>query len=232
MPLILIVEDDTMISDIVAYNLGREGFETAVAADGESGLSIAEKRSPDLILLDIMLPGMNGFEVLRRIRAKSTVPVLMMTAREGEDDRVDGLEMGADDYIVKPFSMRELISRVRANLRRSVGTLSPAAKTSGIFIDSEKFEATLHGKRLDLSAREFELLSFLFSNAGKVFAREELLDTVWGYSYYGGTRVVDVAVRRLREKLEECSDGAGSLIATRHRQGYYFEPEIPKEENK
>jgi len=230
MSLVLIVEDDKMISDIVSYNLGREGFETAVASDGESGLNIAEKRSPDIVLLDIMLPGMDGFEVLKHIRARSTVPVLMMTAREGEDDRVDGLELGADDYIVKPFSVRELVSRVRANLRRSVGRLSPAAKTSGLFIDSEKYEVTLHGKRLDLSAREFELLSFLFSNAGKVFTREELLDTVWGYSYYGGTRVIDVAVRRLREKLEECSTGSSAYIVTRHRQGYYFEPDITKED--
>lgn len=233
MALILIVEDDAMISDIVAYNLNREGFSTIVAADGESGLKIAEESSPDLVLLDIMLPGMDGFEVLKRIRASSTVPVLMLTARESEDDRVDGLELGADDYIVKPFSVRELISRVRANLRRVSAPFAAHRPEDGpLHIDTDKFEVTLHGRRLDLSAREFELFSFLVANPGKVFSREDLLCTVWGYSYYGGTRVVDVAIRRLREKLEECTPGASAYIVTRHRQGYYFEPDISGEKGK
>lgn len=221
MALVLIVEDDTMISEIVAYNLGREGFDTLVSADGEEGLRFALEKQPDLVLLDVMLPGMNGFEVLKNLRRASAVPVLMMTAREGEDDRVNGLELGADDYIVKPFSMRELISRVRANLRRASGSLEKKS-AAGVSFDEKSAEASLDGRRLELSAREYELLKLLADNPGRVFSRDELLEQVWGYSYDGGTRVVDVAVRRLREKLGECAEGGQKYVSTRHGMGYYY----------
>ncbi|MBR6740069.1 MAG: response regulator transcription factor [Clostridia bacterium] len=219
---IFIVEDDPMISEIVEYNLAREGFETSVSADGEEGLQMILEGSPDLVLLDVMLPSLDGFEILRRVRRVSSVPIIMMTAREGEDDRVDGLELGADDYIVKPFSMRELISRVRANLRRASGELGRSTAAGGLAFDDGRAEATVNGRRLELSTREYSLLKLLADSPGRVYSRDELLEKVWGYSYDGGTRVVDVAVRRLREKLEECLPGAQKYVSTRHGLGYYF----------
>ncbi|MBE6953231.1 MAG: response regulator transcription factor [Ruminococcaceae bacterium] len=225
---ILIVEDDAAISDIVVYNLMKEGFEALAAYDGETGLSMALNDAPDLILLDLMLPGINGFEICRRVREVSDVPILMLTAREGEDDKVEGLELGADDYITKPFLMRELISRVRANLRRSTGALVPAAsaKTAReIAVDEKSKTVSVCGKSLDVSAREYELLRYLTSSPDTVFTREDILRSVYGYEYDGGTRIVDVAVRRLREKLEECAEGAGRFIATRHGVGYYYDPQ-------
>ena len=221
---ILIVEDDTVISDIIAYNLNKEGFRSLTAADGETGLSLARSEEPDLILLDVMLPGVNGFEVCRRVRETSAVPIIMLTAREGEDDKVEGLELGADDYITKPFQMRELISRVRANLRRSSGELVTGAQQDELTIDERRKTAAVGGRPLEISAREFELLRFLAAAPGTVFTREEILRGVYGYEYDGGTRIVDVAVRRLREKLEECAPGAGRYVATRHGVGYYYDP--------
>ena len=172
---ILIVEDDAIISDIIAYNLKKEGFQPLTASDGETGLTMAQTEKPELILLDVMLPGMNGFEVCKRVRETSAVPILMLTAREGEDDKVEGLELGADDYITKPFQMRELISRVRANLRRSSGELVTGAQTEELAVDLRKKTASVGGKPLDVSAREFELLRFLMAAPGQVFTREEIL---------------------------------------------------------
>ena len=226
---ILIVEDDAIISDIIAYNLKKEGFQPLTASDGETGLTMAQTEKPELILLDVMLPGMNGFEVCTRVRETSSVPILMLTAREGEDDKVEGLELGADDYITKPFQMRELISRVRANLRRSSGELVTGAQTEELAVDLRKKTASVGGKPLDVSAREFELLRFLMAAPGQVFTREEILREAFGYEYDGGTRIVDVAVRRLREKLDECQDGASRLIATRHGVGYYYDPTAGKQ---
>lgn len=226
---ILIVEDDPAISDIVAYNLEKEGFSVFCALDGETGLALSNKEDPDLILLDVMLPGTNGFEICRQVRQVSSVPIIMLTARDSEDDRVKGLELGADDYIIKPFSMREMISRVRANLRRSSGALEKmfserSDAMRGFTFDSNKREARLNGRRLELSARELELLSFLAASPETVYTREELLNGVWGYEYFGGTRVVDVAIRRLREKLEEALPDGHKYIATKHGLGYYFDP--------
>ncbi len=226
---ILIVEDDAIISDIIAYNLKKEGFLPLTAADGETGLHMAQTEEPDLILLDVMLPGMDGFEVCKRVRETSAVPILMLTAREGEDDKVEGLELGADDYITKPFQMRELISRVRANLRRSSGELVTGERTEELTIDMRRKAVCINGRTLDVSAREFELLRLLTSIPGQVFTREEILRQAFGYEYDGGTRIVDVAVRRLREKLEECQEGAGRLIATRHGIGYYFAPDASRQ---
>ncbi len=224
---ILIVEDDPAISDIVAYNLEKEGYTVCCALDGETGLTMAQTENPDLILLDVMLPGMNGYDICQKVRQESSVPIIMLTARDSEDDRVKGLELGADDYIVKPFSMREMISRVKANLRRSSGELERMLSeraVHGFTFDTSKKEARLNGRRLDLSARELELLTFLAASPETVYSREELLSHVWGYEYYGGTRVVDVAIRRLREKLEEALPGGQKYIATKHGLGYYFDP--------
>ncbi len=224
--LILIVEDDPVISEIIDYNLAKAGFRTLCAADGETGLEYASTRNPDLILLDIMLPGMNGFEVCRKVREFSTVPILMLTARESEDDRVEGLELGADDYIIKPFRNRELVSRVRANLRRTEMLQAPAVAQSavakGLSFDTQRQEVKLDGKRLDLSVREYEILHFLYRAKGRVFTREEILSQVYGYSYAGVTRTVDVAIRRLREKMEEAKPGGGRYIGTRHGLGYFY----------
>jgi len=227
--LILIIEDDAQIADIVAHNLNREGFETVCADDGEKGFAIFGRQSPDLILLDIMLPGgVDGFALCARVRKTSSVPIIMLTARESEEDRIRGLEQGADDYVVKPFSMQELILRVKANLRRSGGSAATAQDAgkneSALVFDGERQEARLAGKRVELSARELELLRFLAAAPEKVYSREELLEKIWEYRYLGGTRVVDVAIRRLREKLEECAEGGKNFIATKHGLGYYFDP--------
>ena len=222
--LILIVEDDASISDIIEYNLKKEGFRTLKAADGVTGLKYALESGADLMLLDLMLPGMDGFEICRRVRERSAVPILMLTAREGEDDKVDGLDLGADDYITKPFQMRELISRIRAHLRRSSGELVNAAQNGELTIDERSKTASLGGQVLELSTREYDLLRFLMADPGTVFTREDILRGVFGYEYDGGTRIVDVAVRRLREKLEERAEGAGRCVATRHGIGYYYDP--------
>lgn len=224
-PKILIIEDDVQISEIVAYNLEKEGFICETAVNGEAGLELLKKEPAELILLDIMLPGMSGYDLCRLVRKTSSVPIVMLTARESEDDRIEGLEAGADDYIVKPFSMREMILRVKANLRRQSGETSAQPGDAGPFsFDERRQEACLNGKRVDLSARELELLRFLVTTPEYIHTREELLEKIWGYQYLGGTRVVDVAIRRLREKLEECADGGKNYIATKHGAGYFFDP--------
>ena len=224
---VLIVEDEKNIVDILCFNLQREGYATLEAYDGEDGLEKAQSEKPDLILLDVMLPKMNGFDVCRTLRkGRNNVPVVILTAREEETDKVLGLEIGADDYITKPFSMRELIARVGANIRRTVMS-APAAEgtmtVAGDFsINTDSHQVFRDGSAIELTQREYELLTFLASHPNKVYARIDLMEQVWNYGYVGDdARTVDVAVRRLREKIE--TDPANPrYILTRRGAGYYF----------
>ena len=226
-PRILVVEDDATVAEVVTRYLERESYRVEVASDGEDGLARALADPPDLIVLDLMLPGVDGLELCRRVRALAPVPVVMLTARADEADRVVGLEAGADDYVVKPFSPRELTARVKAVLRRSrapVALVAPGARPAvdglGVDIDLVARRATADGRELDLTAREFELLAFLVRNAGRAFRREELLEHVWGYAY-GDTATVTVHVCRLREKVE--ADPANpARIQTVWGVGYRF----------
>lgn len=225
--LILIVEDEQPIVDILKFNLTKDGYKVIEALDGIEGLRLALAKEPDLILLDVMLPGMDGFAVCRKIREKSNVPIIMLTAREEEVDKVLGLELGADDYMTKPFSVRELLARVKANLRR---TISDDTEQGDIFrignlsIDCSRYEVVKNDAVIDLTLREFELVKFLAEQQGKIFSRETLLEKVWGYDYYGDVRTVDVTVRRLREKIED-DPGNPSYIITKRGVGYYFKKE-------
>ena len=223
---ILIVEDERAIVEILKFNLAREGYETLEALDGEAGLQLGLTGDPDLILLDVMLPKMNGFDICAKLReAGSTVPIIMLTAREEETDKVFGLEAGADDYMTKPFSMRELLARVRANIRRrsldlnarkSVGKLIEA---KGLTIDPATFSVMRNGQAVDLTQKEYDLLLYLIQERGVVFSREDLMQKVWNYDYYGDMRTVDVTVRRLREKIED-DPGKPTRILTRRGAGY------------
>lgn len=225
---ILIVEDERAIVEILKFNLAREGYETLEALDGEAGLQLGLTGDPDLILLDVMLPKMNGFDICAKLRdAGSTVPIIMLTAREEETDKVFGLEAGADDYMTKPFSMRELLARVRANIRRrsldlnarkSVGKLIEA---KGLTIDPATFSVMRNGQAVELTQKEYDLLLYLIQERGVVFSREDLMQKVWNYDYYGDMRTVDVTVRRLREKIED-DPGKPTRILTRRGAGYYF----------
>ena len=226
---ILIVEDETNIVDILSFNLEREGYNTIEAYDGQTGLQLAREQNPDLILLDLMLPRMNGFDVCRQLRADgSAIPIIMLTAREEEADKVLGLELGADDYITKPFAVRELMARVKANIRRAGMPTAVAGDSAGrmtfgrITIDTEGATVQKDGIALELSQREYDLICFLAAQPGKVFSREALMEHVWNYAgYVGDVRGVDVAVRRLREKIED--DPANPVfIVTRRGLGYLF----------
>lgn len=225
---VLIVEDDPNIVDILKFNFEKEGYNILVAMDGATGLELAQTGNPDLILLDVMLPRMDGFEVCRKVREKSNVPIIMLTAREEEVDKVLGLELGADDYITKPFSIRELTARVKANLRRMSIDMSSTSQdpsstiTSGeLVINIERYEVQKRGQVIDITLREFELLKFLAQQPEKIFSRENLLENVWGYEYYGDVRTVDVTVRRLREKIED-DPSLPRYIVTKRGVGYYF----------
>ena len=227
---ILVVEDEKNIVDILMFNLRRDGYETLEAYDGEAGLQLALEQDPDLILLDLMLPKMNGFDVCRSIReAGRTTPILMLTAREEETDKVLGLELGADDYITKPFSMRELMARVRANIRRNemrdavpAASLTSRVSLGRISLDPELMVVFKDGKALDLTQREYELIKLMVGAPGKVFSREQLMERIWNYDgYVGDVRAVDVAIRRLREKLEDDPADPRFLI-TRRGLGYYM----------
>lgn len=225
---ILIVEDEKNIVDIIRFNLNREGCDTLEAYDGETGLALARKEKPDLILLDVMLPRMNGFDVCRTLRGEGdNVPVIILTAREEEEDKVLGLELGADDYITKPFSMRELVARVRANIRRTAMTVSAAsegrgADAAGLVIDSAAGQVYKHGVLIDLTQREYELLAFLANHPDQVFSRADLMERVWNYGFVGeDARTVDVTVRRLREKIED-DPGNPAYVITRRGAGYYY----------
>ncbi len=222
---ILIVEDEKPIADIVKFNLEKEGYKVEVAGDGEEALKKVSQMNPDLVLLDVMLPKLDGFQVCRKIRENFSMPILMLTAKEEELDKVLGLEMGADDYITKPFGMRELLARVKANLRRiniADGDQKTDVIVSGeLSIDFNKYEVKKEAEIVELTSREFELLKFLATQAELVFTREQLLKEVWGYEYYGDIRTVDVTIRRLREKVEENSSSP-KYIMTKRGVGYYF----------
>ncbi len=223
---ILIVEDEMPIADILEYNLGKEGYEVRAVYTGDDAVSTAKEFLPDLILLDIMLPGIDGFSVCRQVRQHMDCPIIMLTAKDAEIDKVLGLELGADDYVTKPFSTRELLARIKAQLRgRTLGArekqaASPAGESS-LEIDRDFFTVKRRGKVVDLTQREFELLDFLAGNPGKIFSREELLKKVWGYDYFGDVRTVDVTIRRLRVKIEE-TPGNPQYILSRRGLGYYF----------
>ena len=222
---ILVVEDEKAISDILVFNLQREGYDTLAAYDGAEGLRCALEEAPDLILLDVMLPEMDGFEVCRRVRAEKDTPIIMLTAREEETDKVMGLELGADDYITKPFSMRELMARGKANMRRTYAgedrEKAEAPSGGGLRVSKDNGMVYKNGHPLELSAREFDILCFLSAAPGRVFSREELMEQVWGYDYYGDLRAVDVAIRRLREKIED-EPASPRYIITKRGMGYYF----------
>lgn len=227
---ILIVEDEQNIVDILSFNLSREGFLTIEANTGTAGLSLALEQNPDLILLDLMLPEMDGFTVCQTLREKGIdTPIIMLTARGDEGDKIHGLDAGADDYITKPFSMKELMARVRANIRRGTGAkplITPPAETvfsqGRLRINENLGSISKDGKELDLTQREYDLLRFLATNAGKVYSREALMEHVWNYEgYVGDVRAVDVAVRRLREKLED-NPAEPTFIITKRGMGYYF----------
>jgi len=225
---ILIVDDEQNIVNIIAFNLKKEGYETIKAMDGEEGVRIAMEENPDLILLDIMMPKMDGYEACKKIREKKNTPIIMLTARAEEVDKVLGLELGADDYVTKPFGMRELIARIKANLRKmdALETLVVSENTNEfhygkITINTDRYEASKDGKVIDLTYREFELLKFLAQQKGQVFSREALLEKVWGYEYFGDVRTVDVTIRRLREKVED-DPSKPSAILTKRGVGYYF----------
>lgn len=224
---ILVVDDEKPISDIIKFNLEKEGYEVVVAFDGEEALAKVESEDPDLIILDLMLPKIDGLEVAKRVRAKHTTPIIMVTAKDSELDKVLGLELGADDYVTKPFSNRELVARVKANLRREAAVQAPAKdensdiKVGDITIHPEAYTVTKRGENINLTHREFELLHYLAQHIGQVINREHLLQTVWGYDYFGDVRTVDVTVRRLREKIEDNPSQPQWLI-TRRGVGYYL----------
>ncbi|MGE4271389.1 MAG: response regulator [Desulfitobacterium sp.] len=207
MAVILVVDDDELIQELLKFNLEKEGYQVLMASDGSEALSVVEEKVPDLVILDIMLPGMSGLEVcnqLRRVPKLADLPVIMLTAKGEEIDKVLGLEIGADDYLTKPFSPRELVARIRARLRRN----KPSEEKTDIVrqdlrIDLERFRVSVRGEYIELTPKEFELLRVLATHPGKVYTRDELLERIWGYEYAGDTRTVDVHVRHLRQKIEK-----------------------------
>lgn len=225
---ILIVDDEKNIVDILRFSLRKEGFSTIEAYDGEQAVELAFNENPDLILLDVMLPKMDGFTVCRKLRQSLTTPIIMLTAKEEEVDKVLGLELGADDYITKPFSQRELMARIKANIRRTAMEEVAATRAASIIqakdlvIDCDRYEVKRDGKVIELTLREFELVKFLAMHPGQIFTRESLLEKVWGYEYYGDVRTVDVTVRRVREKLERDPSNC-EYIMTKRGVGYYFD---------
>ena len=226
---ILIIEDEKNINDILAFTFEKEGYKTLSAYDGITGVDMALKNNPNIVLLDINLPGMDGMDACKEIRKTSNVPIIMLTAREDEVDKIVGLELGADDYITKPYSARELSARVKALLRRSEmssSAQSPSEDTSTItsgdvVINVDRYEVKKNGKTIDITLREFELLKFLAIAPDQIFSREVLLENVWGYEYLGDVRTVDVTIRRLREKIED-DPSMPRYIMTKRSIGYYF----------
>ncbi|MNW50923.1 Transcriptional regulatory protein WalR [compost metagenome] len=224
---ILVVDDERPIADILKFNLEKEGYEVVLAFDGIEAVELAYSEQPDLILLDLMLPGKDGMDVCREVRAKLQTPIIMLTAKDGEIDKVLGLELGADDYVTKPFSTRELLARVKAQMRRQqkpASTLENAEDRQGIslfelFIDTDTYTVYKNGEPLDLTHREFELVHYMVKNSGKVMTREHLLQAVWGFEYFGDVRTVDVTIRRLREKIEK-DPSKPEYILTRRGLGY------------
>ncbi|MDD9148466.1 MULTISPECIES: response regulator YycF [unclassified Sporolactobacillus] len=232
---ILVVDDEQPIADILQFNLEKEGYEVVCAYDGEEALKKVEEENPDMVLLDVMLPVKDGMEVCREIRKTHNMPIIMLTAKDSEIDKVLGLEMGADDYVTKPFSNRELIARVKANLRRHKQEVPEDEKgkendieIGDLVIHLDAYVVTKRGKMIELTHREFELLHYLADHIGQVMTRENLLQTVWGYDYFGDVRTVDVTVRRLREKIEDNPSRPAWLI-TRRGVGYYLK--VPNQES-
>ena len=220
---ILVVDDEPSIIEILRYNLEKANFSVLVARDGEQALQLANARQPDLIVLDLMLPGIDGLEVCRSLRKEDNIPIIMLTARDEEIDRVVGLELGADDYVVKPFSTRELIARIKSVLRRAQAAEirnETTLQQGSLSMNLDKHEAQWGGELLELSALEFDLLETLIRNEGHVLTREQLISTVWGYDFFGDTRAVDTAVRRLRARLREANPLAADSVATVRGVGY------------
>ena len=237
---VLVVDDEQAIRDVLVYNLKKEGYETLEATDGLTALNMALEQKPDLMLLDIMLPKMDGLTVCKRVKNYLNIPILMLTAKDAEIDKIVGLELGADDYITKPFSVRELMARVKANLRKNeISNISKIAtaqngenaeleekqenviKVNDLELDLDRFEVKVRNEVIDLTLREFEVLKFLAAQPGQVITRETLLEKVWGCEYYGDIRTVDVTVRRIREKIEEDTSSPKILI-TKRGVGYYI----------
>ncbi|MBB4934133.1 two-component system response regulator RegX3 [Lipingzhangella halophila] len=225
---VLVVEDEESYSDALSYMLRKEGFEVAVATTGTEALEAFDRSGADLVLLDLMLPGLPGTEVCRTLRQKSNVPVIMLTAKDSEIDKVVGLELGADDYVTKPFSSRELVARIRAVMRRrgEDEALLPSALEAGpVRMDVERHVVTVRGEHVQLPLKEFELLEVLLRNAGRVLTRMQLIDRVWGADYVGDTKTLDVHVKRLRAKIE-ADPGNPEFIVTVRGLGYKFEPVV------
>lgn len=234
---VLVVDDEQAIIDVLVYNLKKEGYETLEANDGITAVNIALEQKPDLMLLDIMLPKLDGLSVCKRVKNQLNIPILMLTAKDAEIDKIVGLELGADDYITKPFSVRELMARVKANLRKmEMSNISKENIVSNevreeqktnivavndLELDLDRFEVKVRGEIIDLTLREFEVLKFLATQPGQVITRETLLEKVWGYEYYGDIRTVDVTVRRIREKIEKDTSNPKILI-TKRGVGYYI----------
>jgi len=234
---VLVVDDEQAIREVLVYNLQKEGYDTLEAEDGVSAVNIALEQKPDLMLLDIMLPKMDGLTVCKRVKNYLNIPILMLTAKDAEIDKIVGLELGADDYITKPFSVRELMARVKANLRKNeISEMSKESeqketatgkgndyiiRVNDLELDLDRFEVKVRGKVVDLTLREFEVVKFLATQPGQVVTRETLLEKVWGYEYYGDIRTVDVTVRRIREKIEDDPSNPKILI-TKRAVGYYI----------
>ena len=231
---VLVVDDEKPIVDILVYNLKKEGYNTLEANDGEEAVRLVIEKKPDLVLLDIMLPKMDGLTVCKKIRHNYNIPIIMLSAKDEEIDKILGLELGADDYITKPFSVRELIARVKANLRKSDneynkvveeakdnGRVPNEIKVGDLYLDLDTFEVKVRGQVIDLTLREFEVLKYLAQQPGQVVTRETLLEKVWGYEYYGDIRTVDVTVRRIREKIE-LDTSSPKILITKRSVGYYI----------
>lgn len=222
-----IIEDEKNISDMIKYNLEKDGYEVYTAYDGQEGLELIEKQELDLLLLDIMLPNVDGLDICKRVRQKMEIPIIIISAKADEFDKVLALELGADDYVTKPFSMREVLARIKARLRRKPVEAAKEEndgdklKEDNLEMDLKKYEVSKEGKIVELTLREFELLKFLWQAKGEVFTREDLLTKVWGYEYYGDVRTVDVTIRRLREKIEDDASKA-VYVLTKRGVGYYF----------
>jgi two-component system response regulator RegX3 len=221
---VLVVEDEPSYRETLAYMLGREGFDVVEAADGAEGLAAYDRSGADIVLLDLMMPGIPGTEVCRQLRQRGPVPVIMLTARDSEIDKVVGLELGADDYVTKPFSHRELVARIRAVLRRGqdVELVPDVVEAGGVRMDVERHEVAVDGQPVRLALKEFELLEMLLRNAGRVMTRGQLIDRIWGADYVGDTKTLDVHVKRLRAKLETDPGNPEHLLTVRGL-GYKFE---------
>lgn len=222
---ILVVEDEASFSEALVFLLQKEGFEVIVADDGSKAVAEFDRTGADLVLLDLMLPGLSGTEVCRQIRTRSSVPIIMLTAKDSEIDKVVGLELGADDYVTKPYSSRELIARIRAVLRRQSEFEDPedaVLNVAGVRMDVERHEVSVNGERIQIPLKEFELLEILLRNAGRVLTRVQLIDRIWGSDYVGDTKTLDVHVKRLRSKIEQNPANPVHLITLRGL-GYKFE---------